>query len=273
MLTRPVVCVAMTICFFLPLLLFQAINMYNYFVLLLGTAFVLSINQITDVKEDTETAKRLGRISTSLLSYKPLPIVNNFITEGEAKIFSIFLLLILLFLSLFLNNFLRFLVLVSLFLGVTYSYPPRIKNVPFLDGVWNAIGFCVIPFFFGIGYPLFNTQTIAISGVIFLIGLSLFYLSRIIDYDEDRDMTTARYISIQWTEKLSFLLSLMAIVLSLFIKNLFLVIVSLCVSFITFKCVNKTQREVGKTLSKLWYLVVFFSSYLLFYLYLTYIDL
>jgi 4-hydroxybenzoate polyprenyltransferase len=85
-----------------------------------------ALNQATDLKSD--------KISKP---YRPIP--QGLISTNEAKTISIILYLIAFSISLTINIIFNIFVIFIAFFTVTYSLPPRIKDILFLNQLWVAI--------------------------------------------------------------------------------------------------------------------------------------
>lgn len=85
-----------------------------------------ALNQVTDIKAD--------KIS------KPYrPILRGDVSPGEAKTISLILYITAFSLSIFVNVMFSVFVLLIVVFTVTYSLPPRIKNVLFLNQLWVGV--------------------------------------------------------------------------------------------------------------------------------------
>ncbi|KYK30630.1 MAG: 4-hydroxybenzoate polyprenyltransferase [Thermoplasmatales archaeon SG8-52-3] len=85
-----------------------------------------TLNQVTDIKTD--------KISKP---YRPL--IKSNIPIENALIISILLYSLAIFISLFINPTFLFLILLISFFSITYSIPPRFKDVIFVNQLWIAI--------------------------------------------------------------------------------------------------------------------------------------
>ena len=85
-----------------------------------------ALNQATDIKSD--------KISKP---YRPIP--KGVISTSEAKMISIVMYLTAFYISITINITFSFFVLLITIFTVTYSIPPRIKDVLFLNQIWVAI--------------------------------------------------------------------------------------------------------------------------------------
>lgn len=141
------------------------------FTLLMSGTYIL--NQIVDVESDKKNEKLF------LLS-------DGIISPVHARIEMFFLFLVPLSFSWLIGSHIFIFFVVSLIMGIGYSIPPiEFKARPFLDLVWNAIGYGVIafslgwisvssiqpatwihslPYFFAVGAVFVNTTILDIAG-------------------------------------------------------------------------------------------------------------
>jgi len=138
-----------------------------------------ALNQVVDIKAD--------KISKP---YRPLP--RGDITLIEAKVISLILYIIAVLLSIFVNfMFILFILLIVIF-TVTYSIPPRLKDVLFLNQLWvgvprGLLGILASWSVFGNALePL--PLTIGLIAMFFLIGGSI--TKDIIDSEADKKIGT-----------------------------------------------------------------------------------
>jgi 4-hydroxybenzoate polyprenyltransferase len=149
-----------------------------------------TLNQITDVSTD--------KISKP---YRPIP--NGKISIMEAKIIAVFLYLLAISISIFINQmFFLFTLLITIF-TVTYSIPPRIKDILFLNQAWIGLP----RGFFGIlaSWSVFGNALeplpliIGIIAMLFLIGGSI--TKDIIDCEADKKVKTKTMVNIFGVKK------------------------------------------------------------------------
>ncbi len=173
-----------------------------YALVCLYLAFSFSINNCFDIKED------------SLKRKKNNPVATGEINRREGIIFSLFLALLGISLSLFrgLNVFCFLFFLI--FLSFSYSSPPfRLKSRPFLDLISHGLFFGSLLFLFP---SIFFSTHIEILHA--LIAISLFYFSIILelrnhieDYKSDKRAglrTTVCVLGINASKRIAYYLSL-----------------------------------------------------------------
>lgn len=154
------------------------------FALAILTAASNTLNQITDVEAD--------KISKP---YRPIP--KGLINVKEATIISIFLYVLAIIISLTFNPMFFILVLLIVIFSVTYSIPPRFKDILFVNQVWIGIprGFLGIL----ASWSLFGNAldplplTTGIIAMTFLIGGSI--TKDIIDCEADKKNETKTLIN------------------------------------------------------------------------------
>ena len=123
-----------------------------------------TLNQVTDIKTD--------KIS------KPYrPIVRGSISIKNAILVSIILYSTAIFISIFINPTFCFLVLLIAFFSITYSIPPRFKDMLFVNQLWIAIprGLLGILASWSVFGSPFNSLplTIGLIAMCFLVGGSI----------------------------------------------------------------------------------------------------
>lgn len=143
-----------------------------------------TLNQYTDVKAD--------KISKP---YRPL--VRGFVSLKEAIVLSLILYILAILISLFINPMFSFLVLLIALFSVTYSVPPRIKDVLFINQLWVAVPrglFGILASWSVFGSP-FETLPLAIGliAMCFLIGGSI--TKDIVDSDADKKTGTRTLVN------------------------------------------------------------------------------
>ncbi len=134
-----------------------------------------TLNQFTDIKAD--------KISKP---YRPL--VRGVVSLREAIVISLILYLLAILISLFINPMFSFLVLLIAFFSVTYSIPPRLKDMLFINQLWVAIPrglFGILASWSVFGSP-FEPLPLAIGliAMCFLIGGSI--TKDIVDSNADK---------------------------------------------------------------------------------------
>jgi 4-hydroxybenzoate polyprenyltransferase len=152
------------------------------------------LNQVTDIKSD-----KISR------SYRPIP--KGMVSIGEAKVVSIFMYIIAICLSIYVNIlFSVFVFLITIF-TVTYSVPPRLKDVLFLNQLWVAIPrglLGILASWSVFGNPLQALPlTIGFIAMLFLIGGSI--TKDITDSDADRKTGTHTMINTFGVKKAAFI--------------------------------------------------------------------
>jgi len=143
-----------------------------------------TLNQITDIKTD--------KISKP---YRPL--VKGDIPIRKALIVSVISYASAILISLFINTTFSFLVLLIAFFSITYSIPPRFKDILFINQLWIAIprGFFGILASWSVFGSPFNPLPLAIGliAMCFLIGGSI--TKDIVDNDADKKTGTRTLIN------------------------------------------------------------------------------
>ena len=149
-----------------------------------------TLNQVTD-KESDKISK----------PYRPIP--KGLITLGEAKIISIILYVIGIAISLTINPMFFILVLLIVIFSVTYSIPPRFKDILFVNQIWIGIprGFLGIL----ASWSVFGNAleplplTISVIAMTFLIGGSI--TKDILDSEADKKTGTKTLVNIYGVKK------------------------------------------------------------------------
>ena len=143
-----------------------------------------TLNQITDIDSD--------KISKP---YRPL--VKKVVSLFEAKLVSIVLYTIALFLSLFINLTFSLIIFIIAIFSITYSLPPRFKKMLFINQIWIAVPrglFGILASWSVFGNPLDALPlTIGFIAMFFLIGGSI--TKDIIDCDADKKTGTNTLIN------------------------------------------------------------------------------
>ena len=143
-----------------------------------------ALNQVTDIKAD--------KISKP---YRPLP--SNNVSPSEAMMLSIILYFIAITLSIFVNAMFALFILFIVVFTVTYSIPPRLKDILFLNQLWIGIprgllGILASWSVFGNALePL--PLTIGFIAMFFLIGGSI--TKDIIDSEADKKIGTRTLVN------------------------------------------------------------------------------
>ncbi|MCX6667277.1 MAG: UbiA family prenyltransferase [Euryarchaeota archaeon] len=152
------------------------------------------LNQVTDIKSD-----KISR------SYRPIP--KGIVSIGEAKVISLFMYIIAICLSIYVNIiFSVFVFLITIF-TVTYSVPPRLKDILFLNQLWVAIPrglLGILASWSVFGNPLQSVPlAIGFIAMLFLIGGSI--TKDITDSDADRKTGTRTMINTFGVKKAAFI--------------------------------------------------------------------
>jgi 4-hydroxybenzoate polyprenyltransferase len=190
-----------------------------FFHAILFSSGAFSLNQIFDADVD--------RLTTRNTSFGPipnnnLPIASGKISKRKATIFSIFLSILTLVISYFINFNIVFLTLFGILLFIFYSVPPiRLKSRSPFDAITNAIGFGVLCPAFGIlGFNTFSFLifTLPLFFILFILTFGLYIPTTITDYKWDKKFkikTFAVKYGIKNSAKYSSLIQLLGIILSL----------------------------------------------------------
>jgi len=177
------------------------LSMLIYGPLLLGGIYVLNFysdieaDKLSDVTKDVAMAKQ--------------PFVTGKVKPTEGLILAALLLGSGLFLSLMINLQVFLLSLFLVFIGIIYSFPPRLKDMPFGDIAANAISGGLICY--AAGWCAFNDiSNIPIYPILWLVSLiaAAYLLTVIIDIEADRRAglrTTAVVLGVKNSIRLSFL--------------------------------------------------------------------
>jgi 4-hydroxybenzoate polyprenyltransferase len=149
-----------------------------------------TLNQITDVSTD--------KISKP---YRPIP--KGKISKLEAKITAVLLYISAISISIFINQmFFLFIILITFF-TVTYSLPPRIKDILFLNQIWIGLprGFLGILASWSVFGNALEPLPLIIGTIamLFLIGGSI--TKDIIDCEADKKTNTKTMVNIYGTNK------------------------------------------------------------------------
>ncbi len=143
-----------------------------------------TLNQVTDIKTD--------KISKP---YRPL--VRGNIPVRKALIISIILYSLAIFISLFINPMFSFLVLLIAFFSITYSIPPRFKDLLFVNQLWIAIPrglLGILASWSVFGSPINPLPlVIGLIAMCFLVGGSI--TKDIVDNDADKKTGTRTLVN------------------------------------------------------------------------------
>jgi 4-hydroxybenzoate polyprenyltransferase len=143
-----------------------------------------SLNQASDLKSDLISK-----------SYRPIP--SGLVSVKEACLLSIFLYVISIYISTFINLYFTFYISLIAFFTVTYSIPPRVKNYLFFNQIWVAIPRGLL----GVlaSWSVFNQSlsllpfTIGFISLLFIIGGSI--TKDVVDMDADKKNGTKTLIN------------------------------------------------------------------------------
>jgi 4-hydroxybenzoate polyprenyltransferase len=168
-------------------------NVFSYlYTIFLPASFSLAflnaasnaLNQITDIRSD--------KISKP---YRPL--IQGNIKKKQALSLSIILYCLSLILSFFVNIAFFIIIILILFFTITYSIPPRIKDILFFNQIWIGIsrGFLgIIASWSVFGNPLHPLPlTIGLIATFFLIGGSI--TKDLIDIEADKKTGTKTLVN------------------------------------------------------------------------------
>ena len=143
-----------------------------------------TLNQVTDIKTD--------KISKP---YRPL--IRGNVPVRKALIISIILYSMAIFISLFINPMFSFLVLLIAFFSITYSIPPRFKDVLFVNQLWIAIPrglLGILASWSVFGSPINPLPlVIGLIAMCFLVGGSI--TKDIVDNDADKKTGTRTLVN------------------------------------------------------------------------------
>jgi len=173
-----------------------------------------ALNQATDYKED-----KLSK------PYRPIP--NGTLSKKEALNISFLLYIFAMFLSFTINMTFSVLVLFIAFFSITYSLPPRMKKLLFINQLWVAIprGFLGILASWSVFANPFQNLPIAIGCIsaLFLFGGTS--TKDITDADADKKSGTKTLINVFGLRKTSFIsllfmISAFALIIPLILLNI-----------------------------------------------------
>lgn len=175
--------------------------------LLAGGIYVL--NFYSDIKVD-----RTSKV-TKDIKMSEQPFVTGEVSRKEGLILAIILIVLGLFLSYIINIQFFIVSVIFVFVGVIYSFPPRLKQIPFADVFANSFAstLCYIAGWV-IFKDFFEISVYPVLWIFFSIA-STYLLTVIIDIDEDRQSgikTTAVFLGVKKTTQLSFWLYIISII-------------------------------------------------------------
>jgi 4-hydroxybenzoate polyprenyltransferase len=234
---------------FLPLWIFFLLGVYHagekislkagivfiLYTLLMGGIYIL--NQIIDRESDKKNDKLF------LLSEGHVSVKNAYIEMGLIFIISI--------IGSFFIDFEIFVVfLISFFMGVTYSVPPiETKGKPFLDMIWNGVGYGILAFFAGwLSLAELSRPMFIMSVPYFFAVAAVFVNTTIPDIEGDKEegkITTGVFLKKKNTLLLGVLLDSIAIIISYFLKNYICLIGSgLAFPIFLFAYIKRTKKTI-----------------------------
>ena len=176
--------------------------------LLAGGIYVL--NFYSDIEVD-----KISKI-TKDIKMSEQPFVTGKVSRKEGLIFAVILMASGLFLSYAINVQLFIISIIFVFVGIIYSFPPRLKQIPLADVFANSFAgsLCYIAGWV-IFKDFFEISVYPVLWIFFLIA-STYLLTVIIDIDEDRQSgikTTAVFLGMKKTVQLSFYLHIISVIL------------------------------------------------------------
>ena len=185
-------------------LTYRSSIIFILYTLLMGGVYIL--NQIVDRESDKKNEKLY------LLSLGIIPLKCAFIEM-------ILLFIIPLGLSFLFGKFILIYFLLSLLMGITYSIPPiEIKSRPFLDILWNGVGYGVLAFI--VGWISFRAPTLWmwIHAIPYFLAVSAVFVNTTIpDIKGDRlesKITTGVFLGKKKTLLFGIILDVLAIIAS-----------------------------------------------------------
>ena len=234
---------------FLPLWIFFFLGVYHaggkislstgivfvLYTLLMGGVYIL--NQILDRESDKTNDKLF------LLSEGHITVKNAYIEMGLVFVISLIG-------SFFIDLNIFVVFLLSLFMGITYSVPPiDTKGKPFLDIIWNGIGYGILAFVAGWLSLAGFSRLMLITSIPYFFAVAAVFVNTTIpdiegDFDEGK-ITTGVFLGKRNTLLMGVFLDLIAIVISYFLKNYICLIGSgLALPIFLFACVKRTKKSI-----------------------------
>ncbi len=194
----------------------RAVAIFILYTLLMGGVYIL--NQVIDIESDKKNEKLF------LLSEGHISLKNAYIEMGI-----LFVLSVLVSLLLGIDIFIVF--IISLLFGVTYSIPPlETKGRPFLDIIWNALGYGLLAFVVGWLSVAKSSGLMIVSGIPYSFAVAAVFVNTTIpDIEGDRQegkITTGVFLGKKNTLLLAIFLDLAAIVISYLLKDYICLIAS-----------------------------------------------
>lgn len=170
----------------------------------MGGVYVL--NQIVDRESDRKNEKLF------LLSDEIIPL-----THAYAEMITLFI--ISLGLSLLFGKVVFLYFLISLLMGITYSFPVGgMKAKPFLDILWNSFGYGVLAFVIGWISVSFPSPHMWIRGIPYFLAVSAVFVNTTIPDikgdREERKITTGVLLGKKKTLILGVILDILAVIVS-----------------------------------------------------------
>ena len=181
---------------------FLAVSAFVLYTMLMGGIYIF--NQIVDRESDRKN-KKLFLISDGLI-----PLKNAYI---EMVMLFVIALIGVLFLGV--NILIAF--LISLFLGITYSLPSiETKGKPFLDILWNAVGYGVLAFMVGWLATSGPSKAMFVTAIPYFFAVAAVFVNTTIpDIEGDKGegkVTTGVFLGKKNTLLLGVILDLIAII-------------------------------------------------------------
>lgn len=174
------------------------------------TGGIYALNFYSDIEVD-----KISKVTKDIEMSKQ-PFVTGEVSHREGLILAVILITLGLFLSYLINTQFFIIGVISVFIGIIYSFPPRLKQIPFADVFANSFAgsLCYIA-----GWTVFkNFFEISIYPAlwIFFLIASTYLLTVIIDIDEDKRSkikTTAVFLEVKKATRFSFWLHSISIIL------------------------------------------------------------
>lgn len=214
---------------------FRAIIIFILYTMLMGGIYIF--NQIIDRESDKRNEKLF------LLSLELIPIRFAVLEMIGLFIFSIFG-------ALFLNFEIFMVFLISFILGITYSLPPfETKGKPFLDILWNSLGYGVLAFTVGWLSVRDFSQKMLISSIPYFFAVAgVFVNTTIPDIEGDKregKITTGVFLGKKRTLLLGIFFDLIAIFFSIALKDFICLIgASLAFPIFLFAYIRSTKKSI-----------------------------
>jgi len=163
-----------------------------WWITILPASFALAI-----LTGASNTLNQLTDITTDKISKPYRPLVRGSIPVRKALIICIILYSLAILISLLINSMFSFLVILIAFFSITYSIPPRFKDILFVNQLWIAVPrglFGILASWSVFGNP-FKTLPLVIGmiAMCFLIGGSI--TKDIVDNDADKKTGTRTLVN------------------------------------------------------------------------------